>query len=51
VPSLGSLVVEPLLGIAALAERFGLGVALWPLLAAQVALLLLVPRRSVRGRE
>jgi MFS transporter, FSR family, fosmidomycin resistance protein len=33
------------LGIAALAERYGLGVALWPLLAAPVALLLLVPRR------
>ena len=34
------------LAIAALAERFGLAVALWPLLAAPVALLLLVPRRS-----
>lgn len=33
------------LGIAALAERFGLDVALWPLLAAPLALLLLVPRR------
>jgi FSR family fosmidomycin resistance protein-like MFS transporter len=32
------------LGIAALAERWGLGTALWPLLAAPVALLLLVPR-------
>jgi MFS transporter, FSR family, fosmidomycin resistance protein len=32
------------LGIAALAERWGLGVALWPLLAAPVALLLLVRR-------
>jgi FSR family fosmidomycin resistance protein-like MFS transporter len=32
------------LGIAALAEQFGLGVALWPLLAAPLALLLLVPR-------
>jgi FSR family fosmidomycin resistance protein-like MFS transporter len=32
------------LGIAALAERWGLGVALWPLLAAPLALLLLVPR-------
>jgi MFS transporter, FSR family, fosmidomycin resistance protein len=32
------------LGIAALAERFGLTVALWPLLAAPAALLLLVPR-------
>jgi MFS transporter, FSR family, fosmidomycin resistance protein len=31
------------LGIAALAERFGLAIALWPLLAAPVALLLLVP--------
>jgi FSR family fosmidomycin resistance protein-like MFS transporter len=34
------------LGIAALAERWGLDVALWPLLAAPVALLLLVPRRN-----
>jgi len=34
------------LGIAALAARFGLGVALWPLLAAPVALLLLVPTRG-----
>jgi MFS transporter, FSR family, fosmidomycin resistance protein len=34
------------LGIAALAEQFGLAVALWPLLAAPLALLLLVPRRS-----
>ena len=33
------------LAIAALAERYGLGVALWPLLAAPAALLLLVPRR------
>ena len=33
------------LGIAALAERWGLGVALWPLLAAPLALLF-VPRRS-----
>jgi len=33
------------LGIAALAERYDLAVALWPLLAAPVALLLLVPRR------
>jgi FSR family fosmidomycin resistance protein-like MFS transporter len=33
------------LGIAALAERYGLAVALWPLLAAPVVLLLLVPRR------
>ena len=32
------------LGIAVLAEQFGLAVALWPLLAAPVALLLLVPR-------
>jgi FSR family fosmidomycin resistance protein-like MFS transporter len=32
------------LGIAGLAERWGLGVALWPLLAAPLALLLLVPR-------
>lgn len=34
------------LGIAALAERWGLEVALWPLLAAPLALLLLVPRGS-----
>ena len=33
------------LGIAVLAERYGLSVALWPLLAAPVALLVLVPRR------
>jgi MFS transporter, FSR family, fosmidomycin resistance protein len=33
------------LGIAALAERWGLETALWPLLAAPLALLLLVPRR------
>ena len=33
------------LAIAALAEQFGLAVALWPLLAAPAALLLLVPRR------
>ena len=33
------------LGIAVLAERWGLGVALWPLLAAPLALLLFVPRR------
>jgi MFS transporter, FSR family, fosmidomycin resistance protein len=33
------------LGIAMLAEQLGLAVALWPLLAAPVALLLLVPRR------
>ena len=32
------------LGIAVLAERWGLGVALWPLLIAPLALLLLVPR-------
>jgi FSR family fosmidomycin resistance protein-like MFS transporter len=31
--------------IAGLAERFGLDVALWPLLAAPIALLVLVPRR------
>ena len=35
------------LGIALLAERFGLAVALWPLLAAPLALLLLVPRTRV----
>jgi FSR family fosmidomycin resistance protein-like MFS transporter len=34
------------LAIAGLAERFGLDVALWPLLAAPLALLLLVPRRK-----
>ena len=33
------------LAIAALAGRFGLGVALWPLLAAPAALVVLVPRR------
>ena len=33
------------LAIAAVAERWGLGTALWPLLAAPVALLALVPRR------
>jgi MFS transporter, FSR family, fosmidomycin resistance protein len=33
------------LGIAALAERWGLQVALWPLLSAPLALLLFVPRR------
>jgi FSR family fosmidomycin resistance protein-like MFS transporter len=33
------------LGIAALAERWGLEVAFWPLLAAPLALLLFVPRR------
>jgi FSR family fosmidomycin resistance protein-like MFS transporter len=33
------------LAIAALASRFGLGVALWPLLLAPFALLVLVPRR------
>jgi len=35
------------LGIALLAEQLGLGVALWPLLAAPAALLLLVPRRRL----
>jgi MFS transporter, FSR family, fosmidomycin resistance protein len=34
------------LGIALLAERWGLETALWPLLAAPLALLLLVPRSS-----
>jgi MFS transporter, FSR family, fosmidomycin resistance protein len=34
------------IGIAGLAERWGLGAALWPLLAAPVALLTLVPRRN-----
>jgi MFS transporter, FSR family, fosmidomycin resistance protein len=38
------------LGIAALAERYGLSVALWPLLAAPIALLLLVPRGVHRRR-
>ena len=32
------------LGIAAVAERWGLGVALWPLLAAPAALVAFVPR-------
>jgi MFS transporter, FSR family, fosmidomycin resistance protein len=36
------------LGIAALAERWGLQIALWLLLAAPLALLLLVPRGSAR---
>ena len=38
------------LGIAVLAERWGLDVALWPLLAAPLALLLLLPHspRNVR---
>ncbi len=35
------------LTIAAVAERYGLAVALWPLLAAPAALLLLVPRPAV----
>jgi hypothetical protein len=35
------------LAIAALADRWGLAVALWPLLAAPAALLVLVPRRDV----
>ena len=34
------------LGIALLAERWGLDAALWPLLAAPLALILLVPRRA-----
>ena len=34
------------LAIAAVAERWGLGAALWPLLAAPLALLLLTPRRG-----
>ena len=33
------------LGIAAMAERWGLGAALWPLLVAPLALLLFVPRK------
>jgi MFS transporter, FSR family, fosmidomycin resistance protein len=39
------------LGIAALAERWGLDVALWPLLAAPAALLLFVPRRPEPPRD
>ena len=39
------------LAIATLAGRFGLGVALWPLLAAPAALLLLVPRAAAEGRH
>jgi FSR family fosmidomycin resistance protein-like MFS transporter len=35
------------LAIAGLAERYGLSVALWPLLAAPLALLLLVPRHDL----
>lgn len=38
------------LGIALLAERWGLEAALWPLLIAPVALLLLVPRRAGPNR-
>jgi len=34
------------LGLAAIAERWGLETALWPLLAAPIALILFVPRRS-----
>ncbi len=34
------------LGIALLAERWGLEVALWPLLAAPLALILLLPRSA-----
>jgi FSR family fosmidomycin resistance protein-like MFS transporter len=37
------------LAVAGLAERYGLDVALWPLLAAPIALLLLVPRRREPG--
>jgi FSR family fosmidomycin resistance protein-like MFS transporter len=37
------------LAIAGLAERWGLSIALWPLLAAPVALLLLVPRAKAQG--
>jgi MFS transporter, FSR family, fosmidomycin resistance protein len=36
------------LAIAGVAERYGLATALWPLLAAPVALLVLVPRRPMR---
>lgn len=38
------------LGIALLAERWGLDVALWPLLAAPLALILLLPRESAPAR-
>jgi MFS transporter, FSR family, fosmidomycin resistance protein len=37
------------LGIAAVAERWGLATALWPLLAAPLALLLLAPQRQRAG--
>ena len=37
------------LAIAALAERYGLGIALWPLLAAPLTLLVLVPRPRRAG--
>jgi MFS transporter, FSR family, fosmidomycin resistance protein len=37
------------LGIALVAEQWGIGTALWPLLAAPVALILLVPRRPARA--
>jgi FSR family fosmidomycin resistance protein-like MFS transporter len=39
------------LAIAGLAERYGLEVALWPLLAAPLALLILVPRRPKTARD
>jgi MFS transporter, FSR family, fosmidomycin resistance protein len=39
------------LGIATLAQQFGLSVALWPLLAAPVALLVLVPRGRGRSEQ
>ena len=37
------------LGIALLAERYGLEVAIWPLLTAPAALILLVPRTEARA--
>ncbi len=39
------------LAIAGLASRFGLGVALWPLLVAPIALLALVPRRGTQAAD
>ena len=39
------------IAVAAIAERWGLAAALWPLLAAPVALLLLAPRRSRHSRR
>ena len=39
------------LGIALLAEQWGLEAALWPLLAAPAALILLVPRTAARAHD